>query len=319
MGAMVKQWLPWLSVTERWALVVTANSMNDLLFKAPHPITECENYVETFDPLKTRSSSSSSVIRDSRDSLAISDELTSLLQQPSPPAAVLMQKERQTMAKSSSASCCTLDNDNLLHPNSEVDTSLRHASSDPMLLEQEDTNQWNGVNRRHRSSSYDDIDDRFTRSEGAPMFYIDSCEPASSSLVDIQRKKNKKHSKSSSIFYDQLSPKSSPKTSPKHSPKNSPQMNKKRHNTSMGLPKSSKLISKSRAQANSPALSKRKPRSATMDALVSSSEHEKNKAPLARHFRPGVLMLKDLNPRMSIIQKKLKEREKDFCFTEQMK
>ena len=258
------------------------------------------------------------MIRDSRDSLVNSDELSSLLQQPTPSAAVPLQKERQTLAKSSSASCCTLDNNTLLHPNSEVDNSLRHANSDPMLLEQEETNQWNGINRRHRSSSYDDIDDHFTRSEGAPVFYIESSEPANLQplVVDAHRKKNKKHSKASSIFY--LSPKSSPKTSPKHSPKNSPQM--KRHSIAAGLPKSSKLVSKSRAQANSPALAKRKPRSATIDSMLSTTEHEKsNRAPLARHYRPGVLMLKDLNPRMSIIQKKLKEREQDFCYTKELK
>ena len=259
------------------------------------------------------------MIRDSRDSLAISDELNSLLQQPIPPAAVPPQNERQTLAKSSSASCCMLDN-NTLHPNSEVDTRLRHANSDPMLLEQEEntgrSSQWNGINRRHRSNSYDDIDGHFTRSEGAPVFYIEASEPATSSLIDVKHKKNKKHSnKPSSIFY--LSPKSSPKTSPKHSPKNSPQM--KRHSISTGLPKSSKLVGKSRAQANSPALAKRKPRSATIDSLLSTTEHEKSKAPLARHYRPGVLMLKDLNPRMSIIQKKLKEREQDFCYTKEMK
>ena len=97
---------------------------------------------------------------------------------------------------------------------------------------------------------------------------------------------------------------------------------KKRHSSSSvhaSLPKSSKLVSKSVVQANSPALSKRKPRSATLDALVSSAEHEKNRVQLARYFKPGVLMLKDLNPRMCIIQKKLKEREKDFCFTNEIK
>lgn len=204
----------------------------------------------------------------------------------------------------------------MLHPNSQVDSNLRHANSDPMLLEPEETNQWNGINRRHRSSSYDDIDDQFTRSEGAPAFYIEPNEPAASSLLDVHHKKNKKHSKSTSIFY--LSPKSSPKTSPKHSPKNSPQM--KRHSIAVGLMKSSKLVSKSRAQANSPALAKRKPRSATIDTMLSTTESEKsNRAPLARHYRPGVLMLKDLNPRMSIIQKKLKEREQDFCYTKELK
>ena len=256
------------------------------------------------------------MIRDSRDSLSISGELGTLLQQPVPPAALSPKKERQTLAKSSSASCCTLDNSKLLHPDDRVDSSMRHASSDPMLLEKEEPNQWNGMSERHRSTSYDELDGHFTRSEGAPVFYINACddEPVSSSLVDIQRKKNKKHSKSSSIFYDQLSPKSSPK----HSPKNSPKMSK-RHNTTMGLPKSSKLVSKSRAQANSPALSRSKPRSATIDALLSSSEHEKTKIPLARHFKPGVLMLKDLNARTSIIQRKLKEREKEFCYTKELK
>ena len=270
--------------------------------------------MESFDPLKTRSSSSSSIIRGSRDSLSISDELSSLLQQPSPPAAAPVQKERQTLAKSSSTSCCALDNDKLLHPTSEVDSKLRHARSDPMLLEKEEPHQWNGINGRRRSSSYDDIDDHLSRSEGAPVFYIDSSEATvTSSLVNIQHKKNKKHS-----HHKWLSPKSSPKSSPKHSPKNSPLM-KKRHNTSVALPKSSKLVSKSKVQANSPALSKRKPRSATLDALMSSAEHEKSKPQLAKHFRPGVLMLKDLNPRMSIIQRTLKEREKEFCFTREIK
>lgn len=282
------------------------------LFKAHHTITECE--VDSFDPLKTRSSSSSSVVRDSRDSLSISDELTSLLQQPSPPATAPIQK--QTLAKSSSTSCCALDNDKLLHPTSEVGSNLRHARSDPMLLEKEETShqQWNGVNGRRQSSSCDEIDDLLSRSEGsgAPVFYIESSDvTGTSSLLDIQHKKNQKHSK-------WLSPKSSPKSSPKNSPKNSPYM-KKRHSASVALPKSSKLVSKSKAQANSPALSKRKPRSATLDALISSSEHEKCKPQLAKHFRPGVLMLKDLNPRMSIIQRTLKEREKDFCFTREIK
>ena len=271
--------------------------------------------MESFDPLKTRSSSSSSIIRGSRDSLSISDELSSLLQQPSPPAAVPVQKEKQTLAKSSSTSCCALDNGKPVQLTAEVDSNLRHARSDPMLLEKEETSKWNGMNGRRRSSSYDEIDDHLTRSEGAPLFYIDSSESTvSSSLVDVQRKKNQKLSHPSRW----LSPKSSPKSSPKHSPKNSPLM-QKRHSTSVALPKSSKLVSKSRAQANSPALSKRKPRSATLDALMSSSEYEKSKPQLARHFRPGVLMLKDLNPRMSIIQRKLKEREKDFCFTREIK
>ena len=268
--------------------------------------------MESFDPLKTRSSSSSSVIRDSRDSLSIGDELSSLLQQPSPPAAAPVQKGKQALTKSSSTSCCALDNNKLLHPTSEVDSKLRHARSDPMLLEKEETShQWNGVNGRRQSSSCDEIDDLLSRSEssGAPLFYIESEASITSSLVNTQHKKNQKHSR-------WLSPRSSPKSSPKHSP-----FMKKRHSasTSVALPKSSKLVSKSKAQANSPALSKRKPRSATLDALMSSSEHEKCKPQLAKHFRPGVLMLKDLNPRMSIIQRTLKEREKDFCFTRQIK
>ena len=271
--------------------------------------------MESFDPLKTRSSSSSSVIRSSRDSLSISDELSSLLQQPSPPAAKPVQKERQTLAKSSSTSCCAMDDDKLLRPTNEVDSSLRHARSDPMLLDKDETShQWNGVNGRRQSSSCDEIDDLLSRSEGsgAPVFFIDSSEASiTSSLMDTQHKKNQKH-------LHWLSPKSSPKSSPKNSPKNSPLM-KKRHSASVALPKSSKLVSKSRAQANSPALSKRKPRSATLDALMSSSEHERPKPQLAKHFRPGVLMLKDLNPRMSIIQRTLKEREKDFCFTREIK
>ena len=266
--------------------------------------------MDSFDPLKTRSSSSSSIVRDSRDSL---NDLNSLLQQPSPPAPVPAQKEKQTLAKSSSASCCVLDDSKLLHPNDvQVGNNLRHAQSDPWLLEQETTNHWNGTGvGRRRSSSCDEIDDHLTRSEGAPVFYIDPSEAGTSSLIDVQRKKNQKHSK-------WLSPKTSPKHSPKNSPKNSPLM-KKRHSASVALPKSSNLVSKSRVQANSPALSKRKPRSSTFDTLLSSSEHEKNKPVLARHFRPGVLMLKDLNPRMSILQRKLKEREKDFCFTRNIK
>ena len=274
--------------------------------------------MESFDPLKTRSSSSSSVIRDSRDSLSISDELSSLLQQPSSPATKPVQKERQTLAKSSSTSCCAMDDDKLLRPTNEVESSLRHARSDPMLLDKDETShQWNGVNGRRQSSSCDEIDDLLSRSEGsgAPVFFIDSSEASiTSSLMDTQHKKNQKHSH----YSKWLSPKSSPKSSPKNSPKNSPLM-KKRHSASVALPKSSKLVSKSRAQANSPALSKRKPRSATLDALMSSSEHERCKPQLAKHFRPGVLMLKDLNPRMSIIQRTLKEREKDFCFTREIK
>lgn len=274
--------------------------------------------MESFDPLKTRSSSSSSVIRDSRDSLAVSDELGQLLQQPGPTAMVPVQKERKTLAKSSSASWCTLDNEQL-HTTSEVDSNLRHARSDPMLLEQQETNQWNGMNTRHRSSSCDELEEQFTRSErsrSSPMFCIDPCEGMTSSLVAIQQKKNQTLTQPTSILY-RLSPKSSPKTSPKHSPRHSPQS--KRHSASVALPKSSKLVSKSKVQANSPALSKRKPRSATVDALVSSSEYERSRVQLARYFRPGVLMLKDLNPRMCIIQSKLKEREKEFCTTSEIK
>jgi len=209
---------------------------------------------------------------------------------------------------------------NLLHPMSH--SNLRHANSDPLLLEQEKTNQWNGMSPRRRSSSYDELDDHLTKSEviTSPVFFVDPNEPGTSSLVAIQHKKNKKNTgtQPASIFY-RLSPKSSPKPSRKH--KHSPEM-KKRHSSSSvhaSLPKSSKLVSKSVVQANSPALSKRKPRSATLDALVSSAEHEKNRVQLARYFKPGVLMLKDLNPRMCIIQKKLKEREKDFCFTNEIK
>ena len=271
--------------------------------------------MESFDPLKTRSSSSSSIVRDSRDSLAISEELGSLLQHPSPPAMVPVQKEHQTLAKSSSTSCFTMDNGKQLQPTSEMNSNLRHAQSDSMLLEQEQSIQWNGMHTRRKSSSCDEIDDQLSRSEGAPTFYIDQYEePSSSSLLDVQHKKNKKSSRRSKWLLS----KSSPKTSPKHSPKNSPLMGK-RHSTSMALPKSSKLVDKSQVQANSPALSKRKPRSATIDALVSSTEYEKTKPQLARHFRPGVLMLKDLNPRVSIIQRKLKEREKDFCSTRDIK
>lgn len=223
------------------------------------------------------------------------------------------------MGKSSSTSCCILDSSNLLHP--MHDNSLRHANSDPMLLEQEKTTQWNGMSSKRRSSSYDELDDHLTRSERirtSPVFFIDPSEPGTSSLVAIRHKKNKKLTQPASIFY-RLSPKSSPKLSQKH--RHSPEV-KKRHSSSsvhVALPKSSKSISKSVVQANNPALSKRKPRSATVDALVSSAEHEKNRVQLARYFKPGVLMLKDLNSRMCIIQKKLKEKEKDFCFTNEIK
>jgi len=211
---------------------------------------------------------------------------------------------------------------------------LRHASSDPMLLDNNDkqAKQWNNsITTKHRSSSYDnmlqqkpDNDSKPTTPDSDPQhasFYI---EHSDDDLDDFTREftkslpvtRNDKHrtlSQPPSILH-RLSPKSSPKHSPELKRKQVPP----HHRSCHGLPKSSKLVDKSRAEANNPVLSRKKPRSVTM-LETSAADLEKSRAQLGRYFKPGILMLKDVNPRMCIIQKKLKERESDFCFTKEMK
>ncbi|XP_065907240.1 inositol polyphosphate 5-phosphatase OCRL-like isoform X3 [Dysidea avara] len=308
-------------------------------------VANCE--IDSFDPLKKnnggiRSSSCSSddILLSSRDSLPINDDQILSQQQPTNTGTAADQQ----MKASRSSELLRPTGAHLqeqLHYGGSSPLMLRHASSDPMLLDSSSgvqSIQWNNnITTKHRSSSYDNMlqqeqdDDKPTTPDSDPQhpsFYIDHSDDDlddvtrafTTSLPVVSNDKHRTLSQPPSILH-RLSPKLSPKSSPKSSPKHSPELKSKHagyHRSYHGLPKSSKLVDKSRAQANNPVLSRKKPRSITM-LESSAADQEKSRAQLGRYFRPGVLMLKDVNPRMCIIQKKLKERENDFCFTKELK
>jgi len=313
-------------------IISTPNIISTPYIISTPSYTDCENFIDSFDPLK-KTSRSGSV---SSDDVILTSRNTSPQQQQH----IDDGHQQVKVSKSSDA----------LHPTTQphphqLQSSyspllLRHSRSDPMLLDNSDvqSRQWsnNNISARHRSSSYDNVlqppEDSMVQDDHKPTtpdsdphhpsFYIDHSDDDlddrafTRSLPAVGSDKHRTHSQPPSIR-SRLSPKLSPKSSPKHSP----EMKRKQANNHCayrGLPKSSKLVDKSRVQANNPSLSKRKPRSATV-IETSAADYEKSKAQLGRYFRPGVLMLKDVNPRMCIIQKKLKEKESDFCHSEDMK
>ena len=307
---------------------------------------DCE--IDSFDPLKKNggrsgSCSSDDVILSSHDSLLVNDDQ-------------LLHQQQQSTSSGDHQQVKTSRSSEMLHPMGAVQPHpqqqlqyrggspllLRHSSSDPMLLDSNDLQpkQWNNnITTKQRSNSYDNMlqqQQQQPEDHSKPTtpdsdlqhtsFYIDQSDDdlddvtrgLTMSLPVMNSDKHRTFSQPPSILH-RLSPKLSPKSSPKSSPKHSPELKRKQvghHRSMQGLPKSSKLVDKSRAQANNPMLSRRKPRSITM--LETSADLEKSRAQLGRYFKPGML-LKDVNPRMCIIQKKLKERESDFCFTEEMK
>ena len=312
---------------------------------------DCE--IDSFDPLKNNggrsgSCSSDDVIMSSHDSLLVNDDQMLPQQQQQSTSSGDHQQVKTSRSSEMLHPMCAVQP----HPQQQLQYRggspllLRHSSSDPMLLDSNDLQpkQWNNaITTKHRSSSYDNMllqqqqqqqppedYNKPTTPDSDPQhtsFYIDQSDDdiddvtrgLTMSLPVMNNDKHRTFSQPPSILH-RLSPKLSPKSSPKSSPKHSPEPKRKQashHRSMQGLPKSSKLVGKSRAQANNPVLSRRKPRSVTM--LETSADLEKSRAQLGRYFKPGILMLKDVNPRMCIIQKKLKERESDFCLTEEMK